>query len=161
MLTKKICLNRKQAIWIPANTSPTTKYNRPNLRIISKEQNSPQSITFTIEIFGPDHISILIQPLPTVKLINWSFPRELLETSNREWLYIYYSYALDASPIRFYMEFEHQDADWSGVTFSIALIGHQIHNEENYTKEFQQLLFRFPSWTHITAWMSSYESWKL
>lgn len=99
-------MNREQALWLPANTLSTSKYQRPNLRIISKAQISSQRIMFTLEVFGPDHISIFIKPLPTVRLIDWSLSKELLQSNRWEWFYVYYSYALDASPFRFSMEFE-------------------------------------------------------
>lgn len=78
----------------------------PTLRIINKESTSRTNIIFTLEVAGPDHVSIFIEPLQGAKLVDWTFTKEPLEKSLPPPHYVYWSYALDPTPMRFNLEFE-------------------------------------------------------
>uniref|UniRef100_A0A1A9W2G7 FXNA-like protease n=1 Tax=Glossina brevipalpis TaxID=37001 RepID=A0A1A9W2G7_9MUSC len=150
---------RNQSFFVVA-TQPV-KVGWPTLKIISKEQTSSKTILFTLEVAGPHHISIFIQPLHDVKLMDWSFTKVPLEQNFKTPYYLYFSYALDPTPLRFHLEFKWETEDWSGPTFAIALIGHKVQDNINNTDDFREFLTSFPAWAHVSAWTSSYESWKL
>lgn len=61
---------------------------------------------FTLEVSGPDHASIFIDPINNAKLVDWTFTKEPLEKSLSPPHYVYWSYALDPTPLRFNLEFE-------------------------------------------------------
>uniref|UniRef100_A0A1B0BKI4 FXNA-like protease n=1 Tax=Glossina palpalis gambiensis TaxID=67801 RepID=A0A1B0BKI4_9MUSC len=149
---------RNQSFWVEA--SQPTKIGWATLKIISKEQTSSKTILFTLEVAGPHHISIFIQPMHGVKLMDWSFTKIPLEQNFTAPYYLYFSYALDPTPLRFHLEFKWETEDWSGSTFAIALIGHKV-DDINTTDDFREFLTSFPAWAHVSAWTSSYESWKL
>lgn len=133
----------------------------PTMRIISKDATSATNIKFQIQISGPDHMSMFIQPLEDAKLIDWSFNREPIEKQFTPPYFIYFSYGLDNSPLTFTIEFERYSPDWSGPTFDFALIGHLVHHEIHYTDEFKDFIRSFPEWAYPTAWTGSYQSWRL
>lgn len=133
----------------------------PSMRIVSKEAISATNIKFQIEISGPDHMGMFIQPLEDAKLVDWSFNREPIEKEYSAPHFVYFSYGIDATPLKFNLEFERYSPDWSGPTFDFALIGHLVHHEIHYTDEFKEFISKFPDWTYPTAWTSSYQSWRL
>lgn len=76
------------------------------MKIISKQQTSPRQILFTVEVSGPNHMSLFIQPLSDAKLVDWSFTKIPLQEKFDPPYYVYFSYALDPTPLRFNLEFE-------------------------------------------------------
>ncbi|EDW72283.1 uncharacterized protein Dwil_GK20800 [Drosophila willistoni] len=147
------------SFWVPG-PEPNTDYI-PTVTIIEKSSNSPTNIQYTLEISGPDHCSIFIQPLNNSKLVDWSFTKEPLEQNIEPPYYVYWSYALDPTPLQFTMEFEHESEDWSGSTFKIAVMGHRTHDDMFVEEDFREFLATFPAWAHITSWIGSYNSWQL
>ncbi|XP_002005478.2 endoplasmic reticulum metallopeptidase 1 [Drosophila mojavensis] len=145
--------------WVPG-PEPNKDY-LPTLRIINKESTSRTNIIFTLEVAGPDHVSIFIEPLQGAKLVDWTFTKEPLEKSLPPPHYVYWSYALDPTPMRFNLEFEHNSEDWSGATFRVAIMGHRIHDDMFIDKDFREFLARFPPWAHVNSWIGSYNSWQL
>ena len=78
----------------------------PKLEIIAKQQTSPRNVLFTLEISGPDHMSMFLQPLADAKLVDWSFNKLPLQEKFETPYFVYFSYALDPTPLRFNLEFE-------------------------------------------------------
>lgn len=97
-------MHRDNSYWIPG-PEPNKDY-LPTLRIISKESTTATNVIFTLEVSGPDHTSIFIDPVDDAKLVDWSFTKEPLELSLPPPHYVYWSYALDPTPLRFNLEFE-------------------------------------------------------
>ncbi|ALC42477.1 CG9416 [Drosophila busckii] len=144
--------------WVPGPAP--NKDHLPKVRIISKESTSFNNIIFTLEVSGPDHISIFIEPSADAMLVDWSFTKEPLEKKLKPPYYIYWGYALDPTPLRFNLEFEHDSDNWSGSTFKIAIMGHRIHDDMFIKEDFREFISKFPSWTHVNAWIGSYSSWQ-
>ncbi|XP_026840670.1 endoplasmic reticulum metallopeptidase 1 isoform X1 [Drosophila persimilis] len=133
----------------------------PTLSIIDKSSSSAKNIKFTLEIAGPDHTSIFIQPVNGTTLVDWTFTKEPLEQNVKPPYYVYWSYALDPTPLQFSMEFEHENDNWSGDTFKIAIMGHRTHHDMYIDEEFREFLATFPPWAHVSSWIGSYNSWQL
>ncbi|KAH8270873.1 hypothetical protein KR018_010625, partial [Drosophila ironensis] len=133
----------------------------PTLSILDKSSSSATNIKFDLEISGPDHISMFILPLNDTKLVDWSFTKEPLEQNVKPPYYVYWSYALDPTPLQFSLEFEHDDPNWSGSTFKVALMGHRIHDDMYIEEDFREFLATFPPWAHVSSWLGSYNSWQL
>ncbi|XP_037954986.1 endoplasmic reticulum metallopeptidase 1 [Teleopsis dalmanni] len=150
---------KEQSFWIPG--PEPNKEGWPTLKILSKERSSSTNILYTLEISGPDHMSLFINPVEDAKLVDWSFDKEPIEKGFSKPYFVYFSYALDPTPLRFILEFERGSPDWSGYSFDIAIIGHKVHHDIYNTDEFREFLARFPKWAHVSAWTSSYESWTL
>ncbi|XP_055917041.1 endoplasmic reticulum metallopeptidase 1 isoform X2 [Eupeodes corollae] len=150
---------KSQSFWIPG-PSPQI-IGIPSMRIISKEAVSATNIKFQIEISGPDHMGIFIQPLDDANLVDWSFDKEPIDQQYTPPYFVYFSYGLDPAPLKFYLEFERYSPDWEGPTFDMAVIGHLVHHEIHYTDEFRGFIKTFPEWSYPTAWTSSYQSWRL
>ncbi|EDW01024.1 endoplasmic reticulum metallopeptidase 1 isoform X1 [Drosophila grimshawi] len=145
--------------WVPG-PEPNKAY-MPTLKILNKESTSMTNIIFTLEVSGPDHTSIFIEPLDDAKLVDWTFTKEPLEKSLPPPHYVYWSYALDPTPLRFNLEFERDSNNWSGATFKIAIMGHRIHDDMFIEEDFREFLAKFPPWTHVNAWIGSYNNWQL
>ncbi|XP_059226147.1 endoplasmic reticulum metallopeptidase 1 [Stomoxys calcitrans] len=150
---------RAQSFWIPAPQPNLQGW--PTLRIVSKQMSDPEEVVFELEIAGPNHMSIFIQPLENVTLADWSFTKEPLGENFEPPYYVYFSYAMDPSPLRFQLAFRHEDPDWSGSTFDIAVIGHKVYDDISITEDFREFVASFPGWAHVSSWSGSYESWRL
>lgn len=174
---------RDNSYWIPG---PAPNYDHvPTLTILRKESTSPTNVIFTLEVSGPHHTSIFLDPVDDAKLVDWSFTKDPLDLSLPPPHYVYWSYALDPTPLRFNVEFEvgstskiifnefskithlinliyqHANASWSGATFKIAIMGHRTNDDMFIGEDFREFLTEFPPWAHVNAWIGSYGSWQL
>lgn len=150
---------RGQSFWIDGPAPRADGW--PQMSILSKERISLTNLIISLEISGPDHMSVFIDPMNDTKLVDWSFDRTPIKDNFEAPYFIYLSYALDPAPFRFHLEFEHDSADWSGSTFDIGVIGHKIHDDISNTDDFRDFVAEFPAWSTVSAWTSSYESWRL
>lgn len=48
----------------------------------------------------------------------------------------------------------------SGFSFDISIAGQYVYERNLLSDEFKAFLATFPQWAHVTAWISSYDSWK-
>lgn len=103
-LTINNLIRSKQSFWVPG--PEPLKNGWPTLKIYSKQRSSSTNIIFTIEVSGPDHMSLFIQPLADAKLVDWSFDKEPIQREFEPPYFIYFSYALDPTPLRFNLEFQ-------------------------------------------------------
>ncbi|CAD7014585.1 endoplasmic reticulum metallopeptidase 1 isoform X2 [Ceratitis capitata] len=146
---------RGSSIWIPG---PDPKFDKePELKLISKNQLSNTSIRYEMELSGPDHMGIYINPLKDRKVNAWSFHYTPLRLNWKTPYFIYFSYGKDKSPLRFKLEFENPSADWSTPIFEIGIAGHWNHDESTHTPEFKRFLQSFPKYVDAIAWPAHYE----
>lgn len=96
--------NSKQSFWVPG-PSPTI-IAKPTLKILSKQAISATNVLFHLEIAGPDHMSFFFQPSDDAKLVDWSFNKEVVLQNLKPPYFVYFSYALDPTPLKFTIEFE-------------------------------------------------------
>lgn len=146
--------------WIPG---PAPLINVPTkLELISKsiKQNI---VSFTFNVTGPDHISIILSPYKGVHLGKWSIlegkPLEGPKWNDRETYFIYYSCASDCVPFTFSLELNVNSMPKTPC-LSIALGGHFLHGEHQTSLRFKRFLAQFPSWTVVTPWTATYTSWQ-
>lgn len=76
------------------------------MRITSKQSAAPDTVVFNLEVAGPNHISMFIQPKENVTLVDWSFTKIPLENKFVPPFFVYFSYARDPSPLKFSLKFK-------------------------------------------------------
>lgn len=146
--------------WIPG---PAPLIHIPTkLDLVSKSIRQ-NTVSFTFNITGPDHISIILSPQSGVRLERWSIiegkPLQGPKWNDRETYFIYYSCVSDCTPYVFSLELN-VTAPQKVPYLSIALAGHFLHGEYQRSLRFKRFLSQFPSWTVITPWTATYTSWE-
>ncbi|XP_011497152.1 PREDICTED: endoplasmic reticulum metallopeptidase 1-like [Ceratosolen solmsi marchali] len=140
----------------PLISIPTT------LELIEKLING-NSISFSFNITGPDHIGIIISPYKDIQLTKWSIlnekPLQGPIWNKRETYFVYYSCVKDCEPLNFSVELN-IPKNYNGQSLSIALAGHFLHGENQHSLKFKTFLSQFPTWSVITSWTASYTSWQ-
>ena len=46
------------------------------------------------------------------------------------------------------------------MRLDVAVIGHYMNSNEAMSEEFKKFLSKYPDWTHVTAWASTFKAWK-
>ncbi|CAD1468779.1 unnamed protein product, partial [Heterotrigona itama] len=146
--------------WIPGPAPLITIPTKLELISKSIKQNS---VSFTFNVTGPDHISIILSPYKGVRLRKWSIlegkPLEGPKWNDRETYFIYYSCASDCVPFTFSLELNGNSTPKTPY-LSVALGGHFLHGEHQTSLRFKRFLAQFPSWTVVTPWTATYTSWQ-
>ncbi|XP_061401284.1 endoplasmic reticulum metallopeptidase 1 [Musca vetustissima] len=149
--------SRESSIWIPG---PDPSFDQtPVINITSKNQISKTKIRYDFELTGPDHMGIFIQPLNGSKVIEWSFHWTPLRMGWEPPYFIYFSYGINGDPLKFWLEIEKKDGDWSKPNVEIGIGGHWNHHEDKQTPEFRKFLASFPKFVDPIAWPASYDTW--
>ncbi|XP_058813686.1 endoplasmic reticulum metallopeptidase 1-like [Topomyia yanbarensis] len=117
-----------------------------------KEQISDhtQRLSFTME--GSIQSSIIIGPKPGVKLVNWSLLEEVTPSTrfnNQYGHFVLITHGLPGEPWNVTMDFEHDDKDYNGLIADIAVVTTFWEFHEKHTKEFSDLIYKFPTWAHV------------
>ncbi|XP_029051156.2 endoplasmic reticulum metallopeptidase 1-like [Osmia bicornis bicornis] len=146
--------------WIPG---PAPLINIPTkLELVSKSTKQ-NIVSFTFNVTGPDHISIILSPYKGVHLEKWSVlegkPLQGPKWNDRETYFIYYSCASDCVPFTFSLEL-HVNSMPKTPCLSVALGGHFLHGEHQTSLRFKRFLGQFPSWSVVTPWTATYTSWQ-
>ncbi|XP_034180983.1 endoplasmic reticulum metallopeptidase 1 [Osmia lignaria lignaria] len=146
--------------WIPG---PAPLINIPTkLELVSKSTKQ-NTVSFTFNVTGPDHISIILSPYKGVHLEKWSVlegkPLQGPKWNDRETYFIYYSCASDCVPFTFSLEL-HVNSMPKTPCLSVALGGHFLHGEHQTSLRFKRFLAQFPSWSVVTPWTATYTSWQ-
>lgn len=97
-------LCRAKGLWIPA--SEPVLGTLPVVKLTSKKQLSPNRMRYEMELKGPDHQGLYIQPLNTAHVADWSFHQAPLRLSYEPPYYIYYSYGVNGHALKFWIELE-------------------------------------------------------
>lgn len=95
---------RAKGLWIPA--SEPVLGTLPVVKLTSKKQLSPNRMRYEMELKGPDHQGLYIQPLNTAHVADWSFHQAPLRLSYEPPYYIYYSYGVNGHALKFWIELE-------------------------------------------------------
>ncbi|XP_076294654.1 endoplasmic reticulum metallopeptidase 1 isoform X2 [Lasioglossum baleicum] len=146
--------------WIPG---PAPLINIPTqLELISKSTRQ-NIVTFTFNVTGPDHISIILSPYRSVHLERWSIlggkPLQGPKWNDRETYFVYYSCASDCTPYTFTVELNVPYVQ-KAPCLTVALGGHFLHGEHQKSLRFKRFLAQFPQWTVVTPWTATYTSWQ-
>ncbi|EDW61973.1 endoplasmic reticulum metallopeptidase 1 isoform X1 [Drosophila virilis] len=148
---------RERGLWIPA--SEPVLGTLPAVKVVSKKQLTPNKIRFEMELSGPDHMGIFVQPLNGARVVGWSFHQAPLRLNYQPPYYIYFSYGVNGDPLKFWLELEKPSGDWNTPTLELGLHGHWIHHKELHTEDFKKFLSSFPSYVDATPWPASYDTW--
>lgn len=93
--------------WLPRK-APVTVPGVTTLELLSKTiLESNYSIRYYFKLTGPAHMTIFVNPLDGVRLVDWSFLRGVPDcpAKCKPPYQIYFSWGADSSPINFYLEF--------------------------------------------------------
>ncbi|KAG7189889.1 hypothetical protein KM043_006060 [Ampulex compressa] len=150
----------RKTSWIPGPAPIITVPAR--LELISKAIRQ-QTVDFTFNITGPDHMGIMLSPYKGVYLDEWSIldglPLPGPKWNDRETYFVYYSCVSDCTPYTFSLRLNVSAAQKTPC-LTIALAGHFLHGQRQKSARFQQFLDQFPSWTVVTPWTATYSSWE-
>ncbi|KAM7344082.1 endoplasmic reticulum metallopeptidase 1 [Cochliomyia hominivorax] len=144
--------------WIPAD--------RPNLviptelKLTAKVFKANKKIRYDFSLKAADRVVIYVDPLDKVKVLNWSFDTTPLTENYKTPYFIYHVYSMDDTPLKFWLEIEHDAAYEEGPYLRLGIGAHFLYHTHIYTKEFQDFLKSFPEWTYTTNWVASYDSWQ-
>ncbi|XP_043257384.1 endoplasmic reticulum metallopeptidase 1-like [Colletes gigas] len=146
--------------WIPG---PAPLISTPTkLDLISKSIRQ-NIVSFTFNVTGPDHISIILSPYKGVYLQRWSILEGKAlqgpKWNDRETYFVYYSCASYCAPYTFSLELNVTTMQKTPC-LSVALGGHFLHGEHKKSLRFKRFLSQFPSWTVVTSWTATYTSWQ-
>ncbi|XP_031849002.1 endoplasmic reticulum metallopeptidase 1 [Nomia melanderi] len=146
--------------WIPG---PAPLVNIPTKLDLVSKSIKQNIVTFTFNVTGPDHISIILSPYKGVHLERWSIlegnPLQGPKWNDRETYFVYYSCASDCIPYTFSIELNVPFAQKTPC-LSVALGGHFLHGKHQKSLRFKRFLAQFPSWTVVTPWTATYTSWQ-
>ncbi|XP_063241668.1 endoplasmic reticulum metallopeptidase 1-like isoform X2 [Bacillus rossius redtenbacheri] len=146
--------------WIPA--APPDIPIPTNLLLISTEYHGHNIRRMTFNVTGPDHIGVMMSPVPGATLEKWSLvdgePLRSAKWNNRETYFVYYSCASDPEPWRFWIDLNVPDK--MNYTLDIAVTSHFLHGPHQTSGEFRRFMSKFPSWTVTSGWVATYKSWK-
>ncbi|XP_023177320.1 endoplasmic reticulum metallopeptidase 1 isoform X1 [Drosophila hydei] len=148
---------REHGLWIPA--SEPVLGPLPAAKVVSKKQLTANKMRFEMELTGPDHMGIYIQPQNGARVVGWSFHQAPLRLNFKPPYYIYFSYGVNSDALKFWVELEKPNGDWRTPTFELGLHGHWNHHKELHTADFKKFLDSFPSYVDATPWPASYETW--
>lgn len=144
---------------------------------------------FHIFGIGPDHMAFYLSPALGTDIVEWSISdnviKNIYQWNGRNTYYIFYAHGIDKSAYLFYVDIEVNEISYiyfkllyleltkqsfvskqsSEAVFPIPALdlvvtAHYIHHDNLQTPEFKSFIDSFPSWSHVTPWMSSYESWQ-
>ncbi|KZC07743.1 Endoplasmic reticulum metallopeptidase 1 [Dufourea novaeangliae] len=146
--------------WIPGPAPLITIPTKLDLISKSMRQNI---VSFTFNVTGPDHISIILSPYKGVHLEKWSVLEGTAlqgpKWNDRETYFVYYSCASDCVPYTFTVELNVPYVQ-KAPCLSVALGGHFLHGEHQKSLRFKRFLAQFPPWTVVTPWTATYTSWQ-
>ncbi|KAJ3647303.1 hypothetical protein Zmor_019187 [Zophobas morio] len=145
--------------WLPG---PAPELRVPvTMNVLSREPIK-DGLRITVEIDGPTHIDVMISPVLGVTLTEWNLnsktPLAGPRWNGRDTYFIYYAYGLKRVPLRFYMDFK-VPVTHSGPIMDFAVSSQFLFEPGKSTKQFRDFVSKFPSWTAVSYWTATYESW--
>ncbi|KAJ8925688.1 hypothetical protein NQ315_009535 [Exocentrus adspersus] len=147
--------------WVPG---PSPILQVPvKLEVLSREKTSGRE-RVTLKVQGPTHVGVMISPVSGIKLEKWSLKSEKPLAGplwrGRDTYFIYYAYGLNPVPLVFSMDFNIPPGH-SGAIMDLAVTSHYLFGPGKASEDLKNLVRQFPSWTAVTFWTASYESWIL
>ncbi|XP_023168608.2 endoplasmic reticulum metallopeptidase 1-like isoform X2 [Drosophila hydei] len=147
--------------WLPRK-APVTVPGVTTLELLSKTiLESNYSIRYYFKLTGPAHMTIFVNPLDGVRLVDWSFLRGVPDcpAKCKPPYQIYFSWGADSSPINFYLEFTKTSGKFKEPVFEIGISGHYrsyVHKRDSQSARF---IKQFPDFVHTMEWPASYDSY--
>ncbi|XP_036344797.1 LOW QUALITY PROTEIN: endoplasmic reticulum metallopeptidase 1-like, partial [Rhagoletis pomonella] len=149
------CELSKPSFWLPVDESPILPGEKPLLALTAKTMLNATNIhRYNFTLTGPDHLSILIKPKASTKIINWSFDQAVLK---RKEYYFVFSYGKYIKPLEFFMDLESPANGSALANLEIAVSGNWIHQSVQRTEIYEEFLKSFPAYTTLKSWVAIYE----
>ncbi|XP_022229014.2 endoplasmic reticulum metallopeptidase 1-like [Drosophila obscura] len=149
--------SRTTIMWLPRE-QPIETPTPPTLELLSKTVLSGgTTVRLEFVVAGPNHFSLFIQPYEDVTISNWTFLASYLQntTTYPPPYHIYFSYGIDSSPLKFFIDFMKPDGDFNVQFCKIGLGGQFI--EDVGDAESVRFANSFPSYSAIVQWPASYQ----
>ncbi|XP_026466461.1 endoplasmic reticulum metallopeptidase 1-like [Ctenocephalides felis] len=149
--------------WVPMESPLIETNDIAKLVLINKTAINDGRTRYHFSIEGPSHMGVFISPYDNVNVVAWDVTEENPNSGpmwgNRPTYFIYYSYGTQKTDLSFTIDVEHP-VQMSGAKIDIALTSHLMHLDVHKSKEFSDYLKSFPTWTHVSSWISTIESFK-
>ncbi|KAK9707901.1 Peptidase family M28 [Popillia japonica] len=143
-------------------TAPPPTFEKPTVMKVLTRDKINIGERIIIELTGPSHMGFMLSPASGVELHSWSLPSKPLVTAvpwnNRKTYFVFYSTGYESVPLKLSMNFT-VPKQHKGPIADVAVTGHHFFGVSKTSSDFQKLIDKFPSWTAVTSWSSSYESW--
>ncbi|XP_043948246.1 endoplasmic reticulum metallopeptidase 1 [Drosophila biarmipes] len=146
----------KTSLWIPA-PEPVLGKDFPTVTVLSMKLMSSTKIRYEMQLSGPSHMTLFIQPLNGAKLKDWTFPKAPLRSNPRPPYLINLSWGIKDS-LEFWLELEKPSENWNSSTVELGLGGHWTHHKDLITPDFKKFLDSFPSYVDATPCPASFET---
>lgn len=115
-------------------------------------------------------MGVFLSPASHMQMVNWTYLDNKVPESgplwqgDRETYFIFYNYGYNIENKSFTFSvtiYSHEETvPATEKWLDIALVSHYLFHQEERTEEFRQFIDRFPEWTYVQAWTSTYESWQ-
>lgn len=155
--TTRMLRQSTYSYWIPAD-QPYFNKQVSLTRIVEKQPVD----RFMFELTGTDAMGVMISPMPGIEIVKWSFFHEVTETGmdyqGRPTYFVFYSAGINA-PGTFWVDLKVPNG-WIGKKLDIGIAAHYTHFDKERTEAFQSFIDSYPKWTHVTAWMASYNGFE-
>ncbi|XP_037714381.1 endoplasmic reticulum metallopeptidase 1-like isoform X2 [Drosophila subpulchrella] len=145
------------SLWIPS-PEPVLGKDLPTVIVLSKKQLSSIKIRYEMELSGPSHMVLFIQPLNGAKVTDWTFHKAPLRLNFKPPYLINLSWGVNREPLKFWLELEKPTGNWNSTTLELGLGGHWTHHKDLLTPNFKKFLDSFPNFVDVTPWPASFES---
>nr|XP_029712050.1 endoplasmic reticulum metallopeptidase 1-like [Aedes albopictus] len=136
--------------WLPGPAPSENKMVTLKLKQTQQIDKHIRRMHFTLD--GSIQSSLMIGPKSGVRLVNWSLLDELTtetEFNGQRGHFVLVTHGLPGEPWDITMDFEHREANSEGPIVDIAVVTTFWEHQENHTREFNNLIEKFPSWAHI------------
>ncbi|XP_062984619.1 endoplasmic reticulum metallopeptidase 1 [Elgaria multicarinata webbii] len=128
-----------------------------HFQLLSKEQMPLDSTKLTFEISGPSHMSLYLRSHQGSSLSRWSLGdgTPVANTIGGDY-FVYYSHGLQAMPWHFWIELKTSEEPPKGMV-TLAIVSHYHFGEDRKSPHMHALKERFPNWTFLSDWVSTYD----
>uniref|UniRef100_A0A0A1WZ70 FXNA-like protease n=1 Tax=Zeugodacus cucurbitae TaxID=28588 RepID=A0A0A1WZ70_ZEUCU len=148
-----------RSMWLPVNQAPIVPSEKPVLTITSSSLlDGTQTRRYNYTLSGPDHMSIIIEPKASAKIVNWSFDKALLTRPRKNYAIIF-SYGVDSKAFEFFVDLENTTNNGTTGNLEIGIAGNWIHQTIQRAKIYDEFLKSFPDYVTFQSWIASYETW--
>ncbi|XP_020801014.1 endoplasmic reticulum metallopeptidase 1-like [Drosophila serrata] len=150
------CGGRRRARWLPRE-SGIQMPGEVILEFLGKTvSEANKTVRFNFELTGPSQMNIFIQPVGEAKVTDWSFLQDIRERYQPPY-HIFFSYGIDNSPFKFFVELTNSDLDYNVPVLEIAVVGHFASPE--YTRDANVLKFiaELPDFVDVMEWPAQFK----
>ncbi|XP_030388603.1 endoplasmic reticulum metallopeptidase 1-like [Scaptodrosophila lebanonensis] len=153
------CKARYDGHWLPREKTvevPGTRALTLLSKVVLPDGNN---VRYVFNLSGPARMSLFVQPMKGLRMLNWSFLHGMLEqpAKFRPPYHIFFAYGNDDSPLEFYFELTKEDGKFDEPVFEIGVSGHYLSFLHKRDAESEKFIANFPDWVHAMEWPASYE----